>query len=475
MPKQQHITWTQVSSSSPLSLSSMPISLSLIDSHVGLWLRRAHLFVSICGVSKSSAAKAKAAKAAEKARDVAIEAMEKHGDHVHVLAYAAASMFVAAAQLQQSPPNPVAALRAIDLALIRGGIADWSSIARPLIVQATNMLKGNELGKETPKVQQTKTKTTRKDPPRPSQYLTTPNVKDIPRIDARSLSADEFCKRYMLANPPQPVILTNVIGSWPACTKWKDLNYLKSVTAGRLVPVETTTKQDAGRSFLSESWSHRVIPLDEYISQFVQPDGAIPSSEPDYEDLHGYLAQHQLLDQIPQLRDDIDIPRFCSAHTPEDDATPFDCEYRHDPLVSAWFGPAGTVSPLHNDPYHNVLAQIVGSKYIRIYDAKDTDAVYPESNRLGHNSRVDIDAPFSEIRSKFPLFVDAPCWQTILKEGELLYMPRHVWHYVRSLETSFSASFWFGAKMELVKNKKSGKYETKHLKMAEKGKSLNIQ
>ena len=41
--------------------------------------------------------------------------------------------------------------------------------------------------------------------------------------------------------------------------------------------------------------------------------------------------------------------------------------------------------------------------------------------------------------------------ETVLAAGELLYIPRHAWHYVRSLETSFSTSFWFGAKMALVR------------------------
>ena len=42
-----------------------------------------------------------------------------------------------------------------------------------------------------------------------------------------------------------------------------------------------------------------------------------------------------------------------------------------------------------------------------------------------------------------------PFHQCVLGPGELLYIPRHAWHYVRSLETSFSVSFWWGAKMGL--------------------------
>jgi lysine-specific demethylase 8 len=98
-----------------------------------------------------------------------------------------------------------------------------------------------------------------------------------------------------------------------------------------------------------------------------------------------------------------------------------------------------------------VLAQVVGSKYLRLYDAKYTDRLYTFSGALGHNSAVDIDSPDYE---KHPLFKDLPCWQTILKSGELLYIPRLCWHYVKSLEMSFSVSFWFGAKMQLVKNGK---------------------
>ena len=47
--------------------------------------------------------------------------------------------------------------------------------------------------------------------------------------------------------------------------------------------------------------------------------------------------------QIPELRADFDIPDYCALLTPD--------ESNRDVLVNAWFGPLGTVSPLHHDPF----------------------------------------------------------------------------------------------------------------------------
>jgi hypothetical protein len=58
------------------------------------------------------------------------------------------------------------------------------------------------------------------------------------------------------------------------------------------------------------------------------------------------------------------------------------------PIVNAWFGPEGTISPLHFDPYQNLLAQVVGSKYIKLIHPKFSDRVYPLPGKMFNSSQV---------------------------------------------------------------------------------------
>lgn len=230
-----------------------------------------------------------------------------------------------------------------------------------------------------------------------------------------SLSLEGFLCDYFLSG--SPVIISNSMSHWPASNKWKDMDYLKRVAGGRTVPVEV------GKNYLCPEWKQELITFSQFLDR-IQSNQCNNSGTT-------YLAQHPLFDQIQELREDIVVPDYCFSGGGELRS------------LNAWFGPAGTVTPLHHDPHHNILAQVVGKKYIRLYSASVTDDLYPHSESMLHNSsQIDLDN-FNE--KEFPKAQDLDFVDCILEEGEMLYIPPKWWHYVKSLTPSFSVSFWWSA------------------------------
>ncbi len=206
-----------------------------------------------------------------------------------------------------------------------------------------------------------------------------------------------------------PTIITDNLDHWPALTKWTPEYLLRKTLNGRrLVPVEI------GRSYTDAGWGQRIIPFQKFLDEYILSKNI------------GYLAQHDLFKQIPSLRNDIAVPDCCyTNHADNDEDENDENDDVKDPLLNTWFGPKGTVSPLHTDPYDNVLCQVVGRKYVRLYSPAETAKLYPRGIEeggvdMGNTSQVDVENVDVDA---FPRFKEAEYVEGVLNEGECLYIP----------------------------------------------------
>ena len=233
----------------------------------------------------------------------------------------------------------------------------------------------------------------------------------------------DFLENHLITR--EPVVVQGAMVDWPAlrpispaadapgsrreaCARWADMVYLKRCASHRTVPVEI------GEHYLCEEWRQELMPLGEFIDKHVMhPDPGNRADNP-----RGYLAQHPLFDQIPALRSDIVTPAYCHLSDRRDSGD-------NDIVTNGWFGPAGTVTPLHYDLKHNLLCQVVGRKYIRLYPADiagQFSPLYPYLTGMHTNSsQVDVSAPDLDA---FPLFRCAPYFECVLAPGEFLYLLR---------------------------------------------------
>ena len=373
------------------------------------------------------------------------------------------------------------ALRAVDLALLRGG-SQWNTVAHGTITRATAAAAAIDAeaaasaessppsAKRARVAASTSAASALPMPTRAELKSATPlwlrgesapHVVRIARIAAASLTVEAFCEQYLRS--ATPVIVTGAMAAWPAMgasaaaserrederaagegdisgsgssaarvrggsRAWSDVGYLRKLAGERLVPVETCAAADQTQTYLTSSWSQEVVRLGDFIDDCVAAEDVVDSPETaagagagtggeaysggtaatasrSPPPRRGYLAQHQLFAQIPQLRADLGTPFLCKALLPTDTAPSASNATR----VNAWFGPRGTVSPLHYDPFHNSLCQVVGYKYIRLVDAQHSERLYRREPPRHNNCYIDLDTAHVSERERERACVNEMC------------------------------------------------------------------
>jgi LPS sulfotransferase NodH len=232
-------------------------------------------------------------------------------------------------------------------------------------------------------------------------------------VERRSnLCRDEFRDRYYAAN--RPVIIQNLMKDWPAMSMWTP-DYLRSVVGESVV--EVMTGRDADPKYEQNGRAHRTnLRFADYVDMVYS--GKVTN---DY-----YMVANNAFFQKPAaqrlLRDFSAFPEYLRPGNAAQQCF-------------LWFGPAGTVTPLHHDTSNILLAQVAGRKRYRMIPACQWPYVY---NSSGVFSDVDCDKPDLE---RFPNFSRATVIDVMIEQGEVLFMPVGWWHCVHALDVSLTISF----------------------------------
>ncbi|XP_063070275.1 HSPB1-associated protein 1 homolog [Engraulis encrasicolus] len=109
-----------------------------------------------------------------------------------------------------------------------------------------------------------------------------------------------------------------------------------------------------------------------------------------------------------------------------------------------WVGTEGANTPCHLDTYgYNLVFQVEGRKRWHLFSPDDTSCLYP--TRIPYEE----SSVFSQVNvlqpdlGRFPAFSRARAHVVTLQPGQVLFVPRHWWHYVESLDpVTVSINSW---------------------------------
>jgi hypothetical protein len=287
------------------------------------------------------------------------------------------------------------------------------------------------------------------------QGLSAPIHFPIAELDVKDCNREQFNHYFSRS---EPVVLRRYAASWPAIQNWRyviesirfmthivlisysystllhrQLNFFANKHGNRLIPVEKGVMSEEG------GLKEQLMTIKEFASRFLTPSTkqlVWPlelSSHKSAQDSIAYLAQHPLFEQIPELLNDIEAaPSLCGEKGPSN--------------LNAWIGTGGTRTPCHFDTYDNLLAQVIGAKYVRCFHPSQTSKLHViKQSGTSYGSQGNMSAVDCEMEdfSAHPLAKEAAFEETILFPGDVLFIPSGYWHYVRSLSTSASVNFWF--------------------------------
>ncbi|KAM3607520.1 uncharacterized protein V6R79_009149 [Siganus canaliculatus] len=232
----------------------------------------------------------------------------------------------------------------------------------------------------------------------------------------------------------QPAVFTNMTSDWPVL-RWT-AEHLSSCLGDKLVRFRLGRKEETKTPLFETQCSYLEARLAHFLSwtqgqtgTHVGPFSEYPRS--DYWAYADYKYIAMLFQDQPSIFEEVRWSQF-------------GFEGRNGRESTLWIGTEGANTPCHLDSYgYNLVLQIQGRKRWHLFPPQDTVNLYP--TRIPYEessvfSQVDVLHPDLK---KFPAFQRARAHVVTLQPGQVLFVPRHWWHYVESVDpVTVSVNSW---------------------------------
>ncbi|XP_068921030.1 HSPB1-associated protein 1 isoform X1 [Petaurus breviceps papuanus] len=223
----------------------------------------------------------------------------------------------------------------------------------------------------------------------------------------------------------QPAVFCNMVFDWPA-QHW-NVKCLSKLLCGKQIRFRMGIKKTDTVPQYETMCSYVDATLDEFLAWSCGQGASIagPFSHYDNSKFWAY-ADYKYLASV--FEDDTDVLQNVVW-------SDFGFPGRNGRESTLWIGSLGANTPCHLDSYGcNLVFQVQGRKRWHLFPPEDTAFLYP--TRIPYEessvfSKVNVVNPDLK---HFPQFLKAQRHMVTLHPGQVLFVPRHWWHYVESID-----------------------------------------
>lgn len=241
-----------------------------------------------------------------------------------------------------------------------------------------------------------------------TQLIGPESFSEIPRI--AECDADTFREKYL--GPGVPVILAGYGKSWPAYGKWS-FDYFLNNAFDAVLPAKVG-------DHVREDQQCIAVPFKDYLRGILQDPQRLDPRSP-------YVTNVDLFRLFPELKGDVDLSLLNGNKL-------WTYQRTH-------FGPAHVGAGYHFDLADNLLAQMWGSKRLRLISPQHSARMYPKGRYKFFTTISEVE-PREFDAERFPAFVGIPASVGVLEPGDVAFMPKGWWHHLEALTPSITFTNW---------------------------------